>query len=305
MISISKRLHVCFMLAILVCLQSFAQGGKTLRVFLIGNSFSQNASRFLPQITQAGGNEIVIGRAELGGCPLQRHWDSVEVNLRDSTRGKAYNGKSLKELLSAGKWDVVTIQQYSLLSGDEETYKPYAQKLYDFIQQVQPGVEVVVHQTWPYRADAKSFGRIKGATTAKTQTEMWEKSRAAYHALAKQLGGLRIIPSGDAFYTVATDSKWAFIKDTAYNYDNPEAPALPADRNSLNVGYTWGSDKKLKFDPNHANEAGCYLAGLVWYGILFKADPAKISYKPQSVPDEFAAFLRKTAQQTVAAAKQK
>lgn len=292
------------LLAFIAWLPSNAQQqGKSIRVFMIGNSFSQNASRYLPNMAREGGYNLELGHAEPGGCSLQRHWDSVAASIADTSRGKLYKGQSLKELLSDGKWNIVTIQQYSLLSADEKTYQPYAKKLYDFIKQLQPDAEVVIHQTWAYRADAKNFGRVDGTKTAKTQQEMWEKSRAAYHALAKELGGLRIIPSGDAFYAVATDTKWAFKKDETFDSANAAAPALPADENSINVGYSRSNDNKLKFDPNHANEAGCYLAGMMWYGTLFGEDPAKLSFKPGTVSDEFAAFLKKTASKTLKAGK--
>ncbi|MGV3641988.1 MAG: DUF4886 domain-containing protein, partial [Adhaeribacter sp.] len=45
---------------------------KSLRLFIIGNSFSQNAARFLPQFAQEEGHELVIGRAEIGGASMQR-----------------------------------------------------------------------------------------------------------------------------------------------------------------------------------------------------------------------------------------
>jgi len=267
---------------------------NTLRVFLIGNSFSQNATRYLSQIAKEKGFNLSIGRAELGGCSLQRHWDSVEVNIQDSLRGRPYKGKSLKELLSGGKWDIITIQQFSFLSGDEETFQPYAKNLFDFIKALQPQAEVVVHQTWPYRADAKSFGKIRKEERASSQKEMWRKSRAAYHKLAKDLGGLRVIPVGDAFYTVAIDERWSFEKDDSFDFQNAFQPQLPKELNSLNVGYTW-KNGKLRFDPNHANAAGCYLAGLIWYGFLFNENPEEISFIPKGVPDDFAGFLRKKA----------
>jgi hypothetical protein len=102
---------------------------------------------------------------------------------------------------------------------------------------------------------------------------------------------------------VATDAQWAFKKDDSFDYTNPVSPALPAESNSINMGYSWAKDGKFKFDPNHANDAGCYLAGLVWYGFLFKADPTKLSFKPKTVEGDFAAFLKGTAKQTLAANK--
>jgi hypothetical protein len=271
------------------------QAGKTLRVLMIGNSFSQNASRYLPQMAEEGNIELVLGRAEMGGCSLKRHWDSVLVNNIDTNRGKAYNGKSLRQLLSSQKWDIVTIQQYSLLSGDEATYQPFAKNIYDLIKSCQPDAQIFVHQTWAYRADAVNWGKVDGEKRAKNNQEMWEKSRAAYHRMAKSLGNLPVIPSGDAFYQVATDKKWGFKKDTAFDYANAVYPALPSEENSINAGYSWGKNKKLKFDPNHANEAGCYLAGLVWYSHLFKGNPTQLKFKPESVSAEFAGFLKETA----------
>lgn len=283
-----------------MCLQLNAQQpGRTLRILMIGNSFSQNASRYLPEMAEEANVALVLGRAEMGGCSLKRHWDSVLVNNRDTSRGKAYKGKSLRQLLSSQKWDIVTMQQYSLLSGDKATYEPFAKNIYDLVKSYQPDARVFVHQTWAYRADAVNWGKIDGEKRAKNNTEMWERSRAAYHHMAKNLGGLPILPSGDAFYQVATDKKWGFKKDTAFDYAHAVYPALPSQENSINAGYSWVTKKKLKFDPNHANEAGCYLAGLVWYSHLFEGDPTQLKFKPGPVSDEFAAFLKETALKTV------
>lgn len=283
-------------LVLMMSLQLNAQqASKTLRILMIGNSFSQNASRYLPQMAEEANVNLVLGRAEMGGCSLKRHWDSVLVNNIDTNKGKAYKGKSLRQLLSTQKWDIVTMQQYSLLSGDEATYQPFAKNIYDLVKSYQPDAEVFIHQTWAYRADAVNWGKIDKEKRAENNKEMWEKSRAVYHLIAKSLGNLSIIPSGDAFYQVATDKKWGFKKDTTFDTANAIYPALPSQENSINVGYSWGTDKKLKFDPNHANEAGCYLAGMVWYNHLFKGNPTQLKFKPESVSDEFALFLKETA----------
>lgn len=268
---------------------------KTVHVLLIGNSFSQNATRYLPQIAEEANIKLVLGRAEMGGCSLGRHWDSVAVNNQDSTRGLAYNKKSLRQLLSSQKWDIVTLQQFSQLSADRATYQPYASRLDSLIKQYQPRAKIMIHQTWAYRADAKSFGKTDGEKRAKNQEEMWQKSRMAYHQLAKELGASQIIPSGDAFHSVATHRERAFKRDVDFDETKAVYPMLPHEVNSLNVGYTWDKDHKLKFDPNHANEAGCYLAALVWYKVMLGQDPNTVKFKPESITDEFAAFLKQTA----------
>jgi len=303
-----KRFLVLLPLGLLLAVQT--AHAKTVRVFVIGNSFSGNSTKFLPQIVKDRGDELVIGRAELGGHSLQQHWsyvEAAEANPEDP-KGHPYANKtkSLRDLLSAGTWDYVTIQQYSLLSSDANTYQPYARKLTEFIKKLQPQAEIVVHQTWAYRSDAKTFGKVAEKQSAKDQREMYEKSRAAYHTLAKDLG-LRIIPVGDAFRKVTTDPQREYKKDAKFDWANPSAsyPTLPDQTNSLNVGYSWKKadtpegKPTLNFDANHANDAGCYLGGLVWYGFFFGGSPEKVTYAPPKVSAEFAAQLRKVAAQTL------
>lgn len=287
---------------LLVCLTAnvFAQSRQdTLRLFIIGNSFSQNASAFLPQLAKERGKTLIIGRAELGGHSLEQHWgyvEKAEANA-DDPKGKPYGGKSLKMLLGQGKWDIITIQQYSYLSADSSSYYPYANKLVDYVKALQPQARLVVHQTWAYRTDAKKFGRIAEGKVAASQQEMWQKSRAAYHLLAKRINA-RILPVGDAFQILAEDRKYGFKPDLSFNYEHPTAPNLPDQTHSINIGYYWNK-KELVFDPNHANDAGKYLGGLIWYGILFNDSVKNIRFKPENVSEEFAQYLRKVADRII------
>jgi hypothetical protein len=279
---------------------SFGQvNQQTLRLFIIGNSFSKNATAYLPNFVKENNQQLVLGRAELGGCSLQQHWEYVEAAEADpeDPKGKPYNGKSLRMLLAAGTWDMVTMQQYSYLSADVDSYSPYAQKLYSFIKSIQPNAKIFLHQGWAYRSDAKKFGRVAPEQLAKNQEEMWQKSSAAYHKVAGQLK-IDLIPVGDAFNAVAMGSEYRFTKDMNFDYDHPVAPNLPIQTNSLNMGYYW-KDNVLVFDPNHANEAGRYLGSLIWYALLFKESPEKLKYQPKEVPADFAAYLRSVAAKTV------
>jgi hypothetical protein len=269
----------------------------TLRLFLIGNSFSQNATRYLPQLAAEGKHPLKIGRAELGGCSLQRHWEIAEAAEKnpDDPKGKAYNGKSLRMLLSAGTWDVVTIQQNSMNSGDVTTYSPYAKKLVDLVKSIQPKARIVMQQTWAYRTDAKQFTQIADKQYATSAKAMWEKSRASYHTIAKALG-IQLFPVGDAFWKINSDPNSAYKPDANFNFDDAKSPALPVQTNSLHVGYHYNNSQKIAFDANHANEAGCYLGGLVWYAVLFGESPAKLKFRPDKVSEAFASQLKSAAQ---------
>jgi Domain of unknown function (DUF4886) len=283
-----------------LALGTSSSSARTLRVFAVGNSFSQNATTFLPQLIKAGGHELVFGTAQTGGCSLERHWKAAEAELANpgSNEAKIYGGKSLAEVISKGKWDVVTIQQYSLLSSDIETYRPYAQKLHDHLRTLQPGAEIVVHQTWAYRSDANRFGQIGAEKHAASQQEMWERSRAAYRQIAGDLG-VRVIPVGDAIWRVDSDPKWGYKPDANYDFKNPVFPNLPDQNTSLHVGYRWSADKKLSKDANHANVAGQYLGGLMWYGCLIRESTENLAFIPPGLSPEFAAHLRKIAWQVV------
>jgi hypothetical protein len=273
---------------------------RTLRLFTVGNSFSNNATKYLPDLVKAGGHELILGKAQTGGCSLERHWNAVEAFLADpkDPKGKIYGGKSLHEHISVGEWDVITMQQYSLHSSDYRTYQPFGTKLHAHLKKLQPRAEIVIHQTWAYRTDAAKFGQVDAGKNATSDREMWEKSRAAYWQLARELGA-RVIPTGDAFWRVVSDPTWRYQPDTAFDPKTAVHPGLPAQTNSLHVGYRWNAEKKLGMDANHANTAGEYLGALVWYGFLFNESPEKLAFVPAGVAPDFAAHLRWVAWQIV------
>ncbi len=273
---------------------------RTLRLFHVGNSFSNNATRLLPELAKSGGHELIIGRAVTGGCSFERHWNAVEAFLADPAdpKGMIYSGKSLWENLRADRWDVITVQQYSLHSTDYGTYQPFARRLHAHLKKLQPQAEIVIHQTWAYRRDAPRFGQTAAGKNAANQQEMWERSRAAYRQLAQDLGA-RIIPVGDAFWRVDADPVWGYQVDPHFDPKTAVPPALPIQRHSLHVGYRWNAEKKLSMDANHANVAGEYLGALVWYAFLFEESPERLAYVPPGVAPEFAAHLRRVAWQVV------
>jgi hypothetical protein len=279
----------------------------TMNLFLIGNSFSQNATRYLPQLAVEGGHHLHIGRAEVGGCSLQRHWEHVEAAERGEEVGKFYTGKSLerddngdyrakslRELLTACEWDMVMFHQASLPSSNVDSYYPYAIYLFDYIKALCPNAEVVLHQTWAYRCDSPFWGEIGDGQNAKDQREMWEKSRAAYHTISERLGA-RLIPTGDAFWEVDSDPQWKYRPDAKFDLEHPVSPNLPDQTNTLHAGYYWSKEGQFSIDPKHTSEAGAYLGSLMWYGFLFGESPEKVTFVPPNVSVEFAAHLRKVA----------
>jgi hypothetical protein len=271
----------------------------TVRLFLIGNSFSQNAARYLPDLAKEGNQNLIIQRAEIWGCSLQKHWELAKLAEAnpDDPKGRPYQGKSLRMLLSEGTWDIVSLQQLSKLSGDVGTYLPYIDRLCALIKELQPDAKVVLHQTWAYRSDSKDFSQVSENQLATSSKEMWKKSRAVYHQVADRLGA-DIVPVGDAFWKAST-GPFAFRKDKSFNYENPVYPELPDQTNSLHAGYFWGKEKTLRFDSHHANIAGCYLGSLVWYRFLFGESLEQLHFVPEAVSEDFAGYLKNVANSVV------
>lgn len=279
----------------------------TIKLLTIGNSFSGNATRYLCQIAQAAGDEVVLMRADLPGCSMERHWKAVEAAEIDpnSTAGRPYSvtidGKrglrSLKEILVSEKWDVVTIQQASMISTDVSTYRPYARNLRDFVRKHAPQAEVLIHETWAYRCDDPRF--VPGKDS---QEKMCKGLRAAYHTIARELG-LRVIPAGDAVYAAETDPAWAY-KPPVFDPDKLAYPSLPDQTHSMHVGWQWTRDKttgdyKLTMDGHHLSQLGCYLAGCVWFEFLFDRNVENNTYIPRGISALDARYLRVLAHRIV------
>lgn len=291
-----------------------AESGKTVRLLTVGNSFAENALRHLPAIVKASGNTLVVGRANIGGCPLSKHWKLVEENMADPEKGKGYGKKgeekSLKELLQSDQWDFVTIQQFSYQSHDVTTYRPYAKNLYDFIKEHAPTAEVLLHETWAYRVDDPRFSATNTKEgEPKTQAEMHEMLKAAYEEIAAELG-IRMLPSGDAIYAVDTDQEWGYKPDASVDVKTLAHPKLPDQTNSLHTGYRWSKEKgkekdesapyKLGMDGHHANSAGEYLAGCIWFEVMYGQSVVDNKYEPKGIDPKFAQHLRQVAHDTVA-----
>lgn len=274
-----------------------------MKVLTVGNSFSQNACWYLTELASAGGHELVIGHADIGSCPFDKHLALAQIHEADPNdpAGKPYGDqwpvmpgmeglrKSLKEMLAMEEWDIATIQQFSWISDDYSTYQPYAGKLCDYIRNYSPQTEIVIHKTWAYRCDDPRF-----ASGTDSQENMYKNLSDAYQRVASEIG-LRVIPVGDAFFEIDTDPVWGY-KPTAFNPTNAQYPELPDQTHSLHAGWMWeGDTPDLTMDAHHANPLGCYLAGCLWYEFLFNESAVGNSFVPNEIGESDTRFLQEIA----------
>ncbi len=304
--------HIALCLMAVLCLTQLAEAAErdSIKVLAIGNSFSHDAMTYLPEIAAAGGKEFIFRNGIIGGCSLERHVRHLTQAEAGDAAGDAYQymdpqtrkkeKANLIQMLQAEAWDVVTIQQLSNESFRAESFEPYASTLIAAIGKYAPQAEIVVHETWAWRWDAPAFQKADDLD----QQIMYDRLHANYQHLAKT-NGFRIIPVGTAFQAARATPDWQYTVDETFDFDNRPDGALPDQSGSLIVGYfnrrQDDGSRKMILDFKHANSAGDYLAGCVWYLVLFDADTVPADFVPKKLTAEQAAQLRTVAEQVVKA----
>ena len=171
-----------------------------MNVLSIGNSFSQDAQRYLHQISKADGVDICCFNLFIGGCSLSRHHRNMLSEERAYMLEMNGNSTgfhvSLKEALLSRDWDVITLQQVSAQSPNYETYQPYLDGLVAYVRQFVPKAKIAVHQTWAYE---QGSARLNDALKYSDCKLMLADVVKSYEKAAAHIGADFIIPSGEVF----------------------------------------------------------------------------------------------------------
>lgn len=180
-----------------VSLDFFKKEKDNMNILSIGNSFSQDAQRYIHRIAKCDGVDITTFNLYIGGCPLSRHYRNMlseEKEYSLEMNGVSTGFKvSLKEALLNRDWDIITLQQASTFSIDYTSYKPYIDKLAVYVRECCPNAKIVIHETWAYeegwdhRADKKVY---------LTRNDMFSDIHSAYEKAAKDINADFVIPSG-------------------------------------------------------------------------------------------------------------
>lgn len=277
---------------------------KTIRLVTVGNSFSQNATRYLDDLVKAKGHTLIHRPLAIGGASFEVHWDKAQLHEKDPKDPKGlYGKKSLRQELASDAWDFVTIQQASIKSHLVDTYRPFARQLHDYIKKSAPQAQVLVHQTWAYRVDDPRFTKpSKAAGEPTTQKEMYDGLTKSYRTIAEELG-IGLIPVGDAMFLADTDSRWGYRPDRMFDFKQAAPPALPTQTHSLHTGWRWTATKdgkkSLTMDGHHASVAGQYLGACVFFEVLFGESVVGNTFVPKELDRDYARFLQETAHRAV------
>lgn len=102
---------------------------KKLKILCIGNSFSVDTTRRLPEVAPALGVELVIGNLYVPGCPIDRHYEHI---VNDTPIYKYYHHDGgewtdtpdykISDAIRSDDWDYISIQHGS--SGGRSYIRP-------------------------------------------------------------------------------------------------------------------------------------------------------------------------------------
>ncbi|HMR17664.1 MAG TPA: DUF4886 domain-containing protein [Sphingobacterium sp.] len=240
---------------------AFAQQSNSdgiLKVLAIGNSFSQDAiETYLHELVEADNRQIIIGNMYIGGAPVERHVKNANENAKayayrkinlEGVR-KEIKNVSLEEALKDEKWDYISLQQASPLSGKYDVIMKDLPQLIDYVKSLAPHAKLVYHQTWAYQ---QNFDDKKFANYDHSQKKMYESIADATKRINKNKSFTFVIPAGTAIQNARTSS----LGDT-YTRD--------------------GYHLELNY--------GRFTAACAWYQKLFNTDVRKNPYKPEKVSD--------------------
>lgn len=294
---------------------------KSIRILAIGNSFSISVGEYLAQFVNASGNAIKFVSACIGGCSLQRHWESMEQadadeNFRPYDYTVWYNangrirkdwvsekrGGTVNQMMKDDVFDFITIQQASHFSWQPDTYQPYADNLIQRIRKDQPQATILVQQTWSYRSQDRRLQ--PGSEWGIDQTEMYHRLDGAYRKLADQYGFTRI-PTGTAVQISRERTENKFKPYTAEQLASYRWPDLPSQCGDVVGAMHWGKNEEGKLvigmDNIHLNKRGEFLQACVWYGVIYGEDPRNVDWSPAEIDKEDGKFLRECAYEALKA----
>ncbi len=185
---------------------------KSFRVLAIGNSFSNDAVKYIYQIAKnAGAKNIVVASMHIAACDLKTHRANAEGNLSVYKYCKNKNGKwkvrknvSLISAIKDESWDYITLQQSSPLSGIEKSYNRDLDFMVDYVLKNRPRktTRLCWHMTWTF---SKRYGKECFAAYNFDQTNMYNSiCRAVRAKIIPNKSFAVLIPVGTAVQNLRT-----------------------------------------------------------------------------------------------------
>lgn len=184
-----KRISA-LLLTIMISLCTFAQGylsnpplpyrPEKLDILFVGNSFSIDTSVAMQSLLfNLGITNVNIYVLYKGGCSMKQHYEYYQSGksvyefylYNFASGGRTDKSISINEAMQRHAYDIVVFQQYSLESGDYNTYEPYLSKLIQAynLNKKSPRTTFAFNMTWAYSSknkDIKKYGTPENMYTS-------------------------------------------------------------------------------------------------------------------------------------------
>lgn len=187
-----------------------------MNVLAIGNSFSRDATRYLHQISRAGGHKIEVVGLAIGGCSLALHYKHHKVD--DPLYELWINGEyteffvTIREALLTRDWDVIAIQEFSSMATQYEAFQPFLDELFAEFRRYCPKAKLALHETWmPEQGHPKLAALGYGDCFA-----MYEDIHRAYAQAKEAAGADLLIPSATVVNELLKGGLEGFYADSLH-----------------------------------------------------------------------------------------
>ena len=221
---------------------------QKLNILFLGNSYTQENQ--LPQLIQSVaatvGYSIQVSENTPGGCTLQQHSASpTSLNL-----------------IAAGKWDYVVLQEQSQLPScppaqvAQQVY-PYAALLDSLIKVSNPCAQTLFYQTW-----GRKYGDSQNCAVYPPLCTYWgmDSLLAARYRIMAQDNEALLSPVGDVW-------RYLYTHHAALELYSP--------------------------DQSHPSLLGSYAAACCFVTIITGADPLTITYTPTGIDPQDADVVKR------------
>lgn len=194
----------CCTTLVLLAMAILTLQGKVIKVLAIGNSFSEDAvEQYLYELASAQGDSLIIGNAYIPACTIEMHLDNLKGSHKRYAYRKIVGGEkteekhvSLQRIILDEPWDIITLQQASLVSGVDYSYRnlPTLKRQVKLLA-TNPKVDIWWHMTWAY---AKSFKNANFEIYGSDQERMYKDIINCMRNEVPKANITHIIPSGMA-----------------------------------------------------------------------------------------------------------
>ena len=204
---------------------------KELKILAIGNSFTEDATQYLPSLLSAAHiKNVTIARLMNGNLSLENHWKYYTGNSSNyyfqksdpetNMWKKVESNYTISKAISDEKWDIIVLQQVSFLAGKYDSYQPHLNKMLNALRHISMNNKVTFawQMTWAY---AKNCTDTKFTTYNNSQLIMYRSIANATQLMKKGSGIDIIIPSGTAIQnlrnTIINNNPYDLTRDGCHS----------------------------------------------------------------------------------------